>query len=230
MPIPLWLDTLREGSELAYRLRITSPRGARGLRRQYKAARDAALRAAGDMWVEKILPGHFKAGAEQKYRYATRTEKHLRRKRREGKGQDPNVYTGRLRDKMLSMRPSVSVNKGGLTLIWRGLPKYTYITDTYEQVGADRRWSEGLMDWYDQQIASAGDEKTREKFRRAKSGILQWRKDHPQTEGGRFKLVKRPNKPAELTAMNRADADAVSKTFRTIFKARLAEAKGGGGE
>lgn len=191
---------------MAFRLRLTSPRGARGLKRQYKTARDAGLRAAGEYWTEKILPGHFQAGAESKYRYKARTKAHLRRKRREGRGENPNVYTGKLAQKMQGTRPSFTINKGGAVLVWRGLPRYTYVVDTVEWVANDWRWNDLAVS------------KLSEK---AQMGVMKWRDNHPETKNGRFKSVPRPNKPAELTAMNREDASAVAKVFRQVFQEGL---------
>lgn len=193
---------------MAYRLRLVSPRGAKGLKRQFKVARDEALRAAAQHWVDDILPEHFKAGAETKYRYKQRTKAHLRRKRREHRGENPNVYTGRLAQKMLGMVPSMTITKGGAILVWRGLPKYTYVTDTMEFVANDWRWN-------DLAVAKLPANK--------QLGIMKWRETHPQMNGGSFRRIVRPNKPAELTAMNRADADAVAKVFRNVFQARIKE-------
>lgn len=117
---------------MAYQIVLQSPRGPRGMKRRYKDVRNHALREAGSLWWRKVLPEHFRSGAESKYRYKKRTPGYLRRKRREGRGQDPNVYTGRLRDKMTRTKPAVKLDRDGITLTWRGLPRYTFITDTVE--------------------------------------------------------------------------------------------------
>lgn len=195
---------------MAYRLTLQSPKGPRGLRKQYQAAREDALREAGAMWCREILPGHFTAGGATKYRYQARTKSHMRRKSREGRGQDPNVYTGRLRDKMIGMTPRMTVNSKGLTMVWPGLPRYTYVVDTLQFTDKDRRWDDAFLNTLPV---------------KAKEGILKWREAHPETKGGRFKLVKRPDKVAEITRMNKADAEAVGKTFRTVFMARLEAVK-----
>jgi hypothetical protein len=192
---------------VAFRLVLQSPRGARGMVRQYKGARDAALRAVAEYWCRELLPGHFTAAGGVKYRYAPRTERHNRRKRREGRGEDPNVYTGRLKQKMLGMKPRVSVNKRGLVLVWSGLPKYTYVIDTLEFVQKDRRWDDGFIEW----LKGKGDMK-------AVDGIMKWRRAHPETRGGKFVKVSRPNKVAELTAMNGEDAQVLGRVFRTVFQ------------
>jgi hypothetical protein len=147
--------------------------------RVYRQARKVALEAAAQHFVEHILPGHFKSGAERKYGYKERTFKYVRKKRREGKGYDPNVYTGRLRDLMLSKRPKARVTKDGVSLTWRGLPRYTFMTDTVETVKSGKR-------------------------------------------KGQVITVERPNKPEELTAVNKADADLLATAFQKGFDAVVA--------
>lgn len=187
---------------MAYRMTLRSPKGPHGLRKQYKAVRDAALKEAGEFWVNQILPEHFTAGGAAKYRYPARTKAHIRRKSREGKGGDPNVYTGRLRDKMIGMQPRMTMTGTGLKMTWPGLPRYTYVVDTMEWVANDRRWN-------DEYIKTLPPE--------AQAGIMKWRQAHPETKDGRFKRVKRPDKVAEITRVNKADVEAVGKTFRTAF-------------
>lgn len=191
---------------MAYQMVLRSPKGPARMRKAYRGIRDEALREAGTFWAENILPEHFKAGAESKYRYAARTEQHMRRKRREGKGADPNVYTGRLRDKMVGMAPSMTVTAKGLVLRWPGLPRYTYVVDTMEWTSADKRWNDELL--------------TRLPAK-AQEGIMRWRRDNPKSAGGRFKLVKRPDKVAEITRVTRADANQVGRTFRKVFLAGI---------
>jgi hypothetical protein len=176
------------------------------MRRAYKEVRDAALREAAEYWVRELLPEHFRPGAEARYRYARRTEAHLRRKRREGKGTSPNVYTGRLRDKMLSMEPRMTITARGMVLRWPGLPKYTYVVDTMQWVANDRRWNDAYVQTLPPQ---------------AQEGIMKWRRAHPETQAGRFKLVKRPDKVAEITTVTAADAKAVGKVFRSAFLAGM---------
>lgn len=195
---------------MAYRLVFEVPKGERGLRRRHAAARDAALRAVAEYWVEKMLPGHFRAGAEQRYRYPKRTDQHMRRKRREGRGQDPNVYTGGLRDKMIATEPRVKVDKRGVTLVWPGLPKYTYVVSTMEWVTNDRRWDDAFIERLDP---------------KHREGILKWRAAHPQTKDGRFKLVKRPNKVAEITAIDSRDAKELGRVFKERYRGRLRESE-----
>lgn len=164
---------------MAFRIVMTSPRGARGLVRVYRKARRAGLRAAAELWFKEILPEHFRPGAEKRYRYKERTKGYLRRKRREGRGNLPLVYTGTLREKMLGKAPRFRFDKQGLSLVWSGLPRYTYITDTIETV-------------------------------RKKDGTT------------KTIMVRRPNKPAEITAMTKADAERMSKAFQEAFDGTLA--------
>ncbi len=198
---------------MAYRLILQSRSGAKGMKRQFRAARDAGLIAAAEYWAEHILVRHFDMDASSRYRYPNRTEAHLKRKRREGRGENPNVYAGRLRVKMMGMKPRITVNARGVTLVWRGLPKYTYVVDTVEWKTRDKRWDDEYLKYLESSGQSA----------RAQ-GIRKWRLEHPEAKDGRFVVVKRPNKPAELTAMNREDADLVGATFRRVFVEKLKEA------
>lgn len=163
---------------MAYRLRMTSPHGPRGMKRQYRIARNEALKSSGAHWRIEILPKHFATSATARYRYEKRTPDYERRKRREGRGTQPNVYTGRLRNKMMSTKPSITTNKSGMTMVWRGLPRYTYIVDTVETIKRGKRKGQAIV-------------------------------------------VKRPNKPEELVAMNRQDADEVAKVYAKGFGRRV---------
>lgn len=191
---------------MAYRMTLILPAGARGLKRKYKAAREKALREVGERWEREILPLHFRADASRRYRYAKRTDKYLRRKRRENRGEDPNVYTGKMRDKMTATRPAHRVTRSGITLTWRGLPRHTFITTTYEFVANDKRWDDAFVATLDAT---------------AQAGIMKWRRDHPESKGGRFKRVKRPDKPAELTTVNREDANRMAKWARDAISRAL---------
>lgn len=204
---------------MAFRLVLQSPRGARGMVRQYKSARDEALRAVAEYWCKELLPAHFTEAGAAKYRFTPRTEKYNRRKRREGRGEDPNVYTGRLKQKMLGTKPRVSVNKRGLTLVWSGLPRYTFVVDSLAYVKADARWNDETF--VRMRAAAGSDPKAQEKVEKSISGILRWRMEHPETADGKFKKVKRPNKVEELTAVNRADADSLMRVFRSVFQAGI---------
>lgn len=200
---------------MAFRMVLTSPKGAKGMVAQAKVAREAALKVAGEYWARELLGEHFTAGAEKKYGYVKRTDRHLRRKRREGRGEDPNVYTGQLEQKLMSTKPSITVNRRGVVLVWRGLPRYTFVVDTMEFVKADARWND---ETFKRMRAAAGSgEKEQEKVEKAIAGILRWRREHPQDANGKFKRVKRPDKVKEISAFNRADADAVGRVFKDAF-------------
>lgn len=199
---------------MGFRLVLTSPRAMRGMAAQALDARDAALRAVAEHWVKEILPEHFKSGAERKYGMAKRTEAHMKRKRREGRGQEPNVYTGRLREKMMGMEPRVSVNRRGVTLVWPGLPRYTYVVDTMEYIKPSQ-WDEKIFD----KIRATSP--TSELADRRIAAVVQYRKDNPKDSKGKFKKIKRPDKVKEITAMNRADADALGKVFKDVMQDKL---------
>lgn len=202
---------------MAYRMTLLLPAGARGIKRKFADARKKALHEVGEKWSAEILPLHFRADASTRYRYQKRTPAYLKRKRRENKGEDPNVYTGQMRDKMTAARPSYRVNRNGITLTWRGLPRHTFITSTYEFVANDRRWDDAFLE----SLKKTGNYK-------AVEGIMKWRRDNPQGAGGRVKLIKRPDKPAELTTVNREDANRMAKWARETIARVMRELKGRG--
>jgi hypothetical protein len=73
----------------------------------FMAARPGIFKALGRTWHRDMLPQHFKAGAEDKYKYKRRTKGYKRRK----KGKPPLVWTGDLRAKatgIATIRSSVS--------------------------------------------------------------------------------------------------------------------------
>lgn len=203
---------------MGFRLVLSSPRATRGMAAQAVEARAAALQAVAEHWVKEMLPEHFKSGAERKYGMAKRTEAHMKRKRREGRGQDPNVYTGRLRDKMMGMEPRITVNRRGVTLVWPGLPRYTYVVDTMEYIKPSQ-WDEKIFD----KIRATSP--TSELADRRIAAVVQYRKDNPKDSKGKFKKIKRPDKVKEITAMNRADADALGKVFKKVMEEKLGTPK-----
>lgn len=194
-----------------YRMTLKLPKGERGMRRRVAEAHKQTLSEVGVKWYKEKLPLHFRADASRRYRYVKRTEAHMRRKKRENRGEDPNVYTGQLRDKITSTRPAERVTRSGITLIWRGLPRYTFIRDTYEFVKNDRRWDDAYVKTLPPNV---------------QAGIMRWREEHPQTKDGRMKRIKRPDKVREITTINREDAndmakwarDAMSRLMRGIRK------------
>lgn len=209
---------------------LTSPRATRGMAAQAVEARTAALQAVAEHWVKEMLPEHFNSSAATKYGYEPRTKAHMRRKRREGRGEDPNVYTGRLRDKMMSMEPRITVNRRGVTLVWPGLPRYTYVVDTMEFVGKERRFDDAAVAktraWMLKEAERAKDPvKTRALVEKRIAGIFEWRKRHPKDGKGKFAKVKRPDKVKEITAMNRADADVLGQVFKKVMEEKLGTPK-----
>ena len=73
------------------------------------------------------------------------------------------------------------------------------MTSTHEFVSNDRRWNDAYVKTLPSEV---------------QAGIMRWREAHPETKGGRFKLVKRPDKAAELTTINREDANDMAKFAR----------------
>jgi hypothetical protein len=211
---------------MGFRLVLTSPRATRGMAAQAVEARAAALQAVAEHWVKEMLPEHFKASAVAKYGYDPRTKPHMRRKRREGRGEDPNVYTGRLREKIMGTEPRVSVNRRGVTLVWPGLPRYTFVVDTMEFVGNERRFDDEAVQntraWMLKEAERAKDPaKARAEVEKRIAGIFAWRKQHPKDGKGKFAKVKRPDKVKEITAMNRTDADALGVVFKRVMEEKL---------
>lgn len=196
-------------------VKLIFPAGPRGQRRRFTEARKKVLVAVGAGWRKEKLAGHFRADATRKYGFQKRTDDHLERKRREGKGEDPNVYTGRLRDKMTSTRPAFRVTRSGITLTWRGLPRYTYVRSTYEFTTSDRRWNDAYLAW----LESKG-------YTRAAEGIKRFRRARPDTKQGRMRLVNRPDKTRELTAVNQADAKEMARWMREALRRELRQNRG----
>jgi hypothetical protein len=56
----------------------------------------------GKYWHEKILQKHFTTGAYSEYSYKYRSAKHQERKQKKFGHSLPNVFTGRMRDRVLS--------------------------------------------------------------------------------------------------------------------------------
>ncbi len=69
--------------------------------RKIKEVSREAYRAGMEFWHANILPGHFQPGAEEKYGYAPRTERHERKKRQRHHGGQPLVFSGFARSKIL---------------------------------------------------------------------------------------------------------------------------------
>lgn len=119
---------------MAWQITMQSPKGPRGMMGEYAKARRAALEAIGELWFQEIFPEHFKPAASQKYRYKKRTDAYLRKKRRMYGHDDPNTFTGRLKAKMMGKGPRIRATKKGLQVVWRGLPRYTFMTNTLETI------------------------------------------------------------------------------------------------
>lgn len=100
------------------------------MRHGLRAKHNAAVRRAGDMaletWWSEILPEHFEFGATSRYGYTKRDRAYQIRKARRKGHQQPMVWSGRLRDALLRMKPPYSYRGGEFRLLFRGLPKETF--------------------------------------------------------------------------------------------------------
>ena len=176
------------------------------LTRAVSAARDTALRATVLAWHREILPEHFKAHNQSRYGMKKRTEAYKKRKRREGKSSDPNVYTGRLKEKIQATKPSIGVNRDGASLIYRGLPRHTFITSTQEKKSLFKGWDDAYL------------KKLHPKHR---ENVIAWRLKHPKPGQGAIVRVERPDKVKELTAVDSADQKRMNSKFQHFFDAAL---------
>jgi len=89
----------------------------------------------GKYWHEKILPKHFKAGAYSEYSYSPRGAKYEARKLKKYQHSIPNVFTGLMRDEVLSQaNQDVRETSKGVRIHIHG-PKYTY---QYKPGGPDK--------------------------------------------------------------------------------------------
>lgn len=84
-----------------------------------------ALKEMGTFWWKTQLPGHFKRGAEMRYRYAQRGFKYLRRKQREKGHRDPLVWSGTTRQMMTTMSiVTASAKQGTVRML---APRYFFV-------------------------------------------------------------------------------------------------------
>lgn len=100
------------------------------LREQYKAAKFTAGENLFFQWWRDKLPEHFKPSAMSKYGYEKRTEKYMERKWKKMSHHDPLVWTGETRDKMLRTFPKPIIQKGEMRLVFWGLKKGFFVTET----------------------------------------------------------------------------------------------------
>lgn len=102
----------------------------KALREQYQAAKLFAGTQLFLEWWSNTLPGHFRAGAESKYEYRQRNRQYMERKFKSKGHQDPLVFTGRARDKMLRQFPKPVILKHEMRLRFTGIHKGFYVKDT----------------------------------------------------------------------------------------------------
>lgn len=86
-------------------------------------------------WRKRILPGHFKRGAVQRYGYQARTKRYQRMKTR--RGLEPLVYSGQMRDRMKWSRRAPTGSSKKVTL---RLPAVGFVTRKY------RGWKHTMAD------------------------------------------------------------------------------------
>lgn len=194
---------------MSFRLILNNKNGAKGLKGLFVAARESALHAVARFWWSDILPVHFTETGRRKYGYDNRTKKHLRKKRRMYGHIQPLVFSGEMRRRMLGKGPVVRVNARGVTMVFHGLPRHTYIKDSTEKV-------KPLPDW------DLDDEKIRNP-----KALAEWRKNNPDARKERSVLIRRPDKERELTAIDQADGNRLAKMFGREFDQRAKRLGGG---
>lgn len=198
---------------MAIQINIKTGRGVKGMKVAVKGARDSALHDVALYWAREILPEHFKNENSARYGMKKRTEAHKRRKRREGRPADPNVYTGRLKEKMLGTRPEVTVNSGGVKLVWRGLPRHTFITSSHENLRKLRQATGAARE--DRYLNDP------KKSPEHKANIVKWRERKKGLHVDGVVQVHRPDKVKELTAVDVADERKLARKFREYFNAAM---------
>lgn len=80
-------------------------------KRDLNRIRNVCNRAAG-IEVRDLLPLHFEAGAQQRFRYQFRSKQYNRRKQRIFGHQKPLVFTGRMRQSVLRTARVTATSKG----------------------------------------------------------------------------------------------------------------------
>ena len=74
-------------------------------------------------WQKKMVPGHFKPGAEAKYNYKPRTDAYLRRKQKAKGHQNPLAFNWAAKNDITSRAPSVTGSAKAVTAKW-SMPWY----------------------------------------------------------------------------------------------------------
>lgn len=106
-------------------MKILWEKSPRGLKRKYKSIRYDVLRELAFYWWDSLFPKRFEESNRGEYGIKKRTKKHIQKKERKGWGVGKNLfYTGLLYDKTTRIMPKPIVNKSGLKMTFRGLPKY----------------------------------------------------------------------------------------------------------
>ncbi len=104
--------------------------GGKDLPKEFRQLVKAGLVELVTNWHRKILPHHFKKGAERKYKYLPRTIRYTRRKAKEKPMAGPLEYTGK--SKRMLMR---SVRVSGTSKIAKGVmkaPRYFWMRPTWK--------------------------------------------------------------------------------------------------
>lgn len=118
---------------------IEYKRSPRGMGKAWRSYTKMAIEATLLYWWNKILPKHFKMAAFVEYGYQQRTKGYLKRKARVRHHQLPNVWTGNLRNLMAHRRPDLKATATNGAAKFRGLPRYAYVTDTFQKVGSGKK-------------------------------------------------------------------------------------------
>jgi hypothetical protein len=193
-------------------IKVDTRKGVKVMQKAMDAAREAALHDVTLHWHREILPDHFKSANMSRYGMGKRTDAYKRRKRRERRSPDPNVYTGRLRDKMLATRPTITTDKHGVKAIYKGLPRHTFIKSTEEYNKKDWQGYKDIL-----KVPAGIHPKHAE-------NLIAWRRRRMEREAanrGKVVRVERPDKVKELTAIDTGDERKLNRKLKEYFSLAL---------
>jgi hypothetical protein len=133
----------------------------------------------GKFWHEKILPEHFKTSAYGRYNYKPRSHKHQARKKEKYGHSLPNVYTGIMRDKVLSRtNQDIRNTARGVKIVLHG-PIYLYAyrksygqpDKAAELTAVDNRDRDLMVQFMQKHLRQEASKLTRGGTRSVRSGI-----------------------------------------------------------
>ena len=109
---------------MALRATISFRGDAAACKKDLRPAAKAALAAIGELWHDRILPGHFTEKAKAKYKYRKRGKVHTDRKRRLYGHEKPLVFSGEMQRDVTRMARITSTARGARVAM--SGPRYLY--------------------------------------------------------------------------------------------------------